>query len=266
MAALDFTRQMRVRQDLDKQPSNFKIKVWTDYVDSLELPVQYACACPLTNDELAAYAHMGGYGPKRAGGNGAALAYRFKKVFTSWDPEIPLCDVPEIELALQAMLVCSLEQAECLATTELHALQKLVQSYWKEVMSVFSTCVEEIRLSTCPEIEDYRQWFKYPVARQSIFLIPIGDVNHPRARFYAYPQVWEVFATVFGEEYKEKMSFYCAFPNAQPESDTTIAVSRAAAAAEARAAAIVPPSSAPAASLQRRSSDTESDGEDEYIV
>ncbi len=235
MAQLDFTRQQRVRKELESQPSRFAIK-WSDRVDSLEIPVEYACACPLTDVELDAYGFLEEFGPTRTGVSGARLSYRFRKGFTSWDKQVPLCDVPEIELALQAMLVCSLENAECIPATELLALQELVQSYWNEVMSVFSTCVDEIRFSTCPEIVQYRKWLEFPNQRQAIFLIPIGDVNHTRARFYAYPEVWEVFATVFGPQYHQCTSFYCAFPNAPSATDKSIGVGRAAAAAEERAA------------------------------
>jgi hypothetical protein len=151
--------------------------------------------------------------------------------------------VPEIELALHAMLACSLFYSKDMDFSDLYALQILVQSYWSEVMSVFFTCTEEIRLSTCPEIEEYTRWCIDSVDKQPIFLIPTGDVNHTRARFYAYPKVWEVFATVFGEQYAKKISFYCTHPNAPPEAATRTAVSRQAAAAETRSAS-APPSTA----------------------
>jgi hypothetical protein len=241
MAMLDFTRQQRVRQNLpsNKQPtreSTLSDSEWSDKVGSLELPVQYACACPLTDDELETNKIIPFFEREDTGRGGDRLACRFRDGFTAWDAVIPLHDVPEIELALQAMLVCSLEEAACLPKTELRALQKLVQSYWNEVMSVFSACVDEIRVSTCAEIEAYRGWWRHIMHRQSIFLIPIGDANHTRARFYAYPEVWEVFATVFGPQYQKCISFYCNFPNAEPPTNQSIWVSRAAAAEELHAA------------------------------
>lgn len=263
MAALDFTRQERSRLDLEHssskwatKPSNHMLQEWTGHVKTLETPVWYACACPLTDAELAAYAELGQFGQNRPGADGSRLAYRFFKSFVSWDKQKPLRDVPEIELALQAMLACSLKEAYGVPSAELHALQKLVESYWSDVMSVFSTCVQEIKLSTCPEIEAYREWFAHMDNRQSIFLIPIGDVNHTRARFYAYPQVWEVFATVFGEEYRECLSFYCTYPNAPPDTAFTTLARQAAAAAETRAA--LPSSSA----LDARVRDVPSDDEE----
>jgi hypothetical protein len=145
---------------------------------------------------------------------------------------------------------------------DLYEFQTLVQSYWDEVMSVFSTCAEEIRHSTCPEIEAYKRWCNDSVDKQPIFLIPTGDVNHTRARFYAYPQVWEVFATVFGDEYKNELSFYCTYPNAQPESATRTSFSRAAAAADGRAASAPPRGAGPEWPVPPSDDTLSDDGED----
>jgi hypothetical protein len=243
--------------DLDKQGSGHTLLEWTEDVPPAE-NVKYARACPLTDHELAAAVKNQYFGPKRAGDNFERLAYRFKKDFTAWDKNTPLCDVPEIELALHAMLACSLYHSKDMHFNDLYALQILVQSYWSEVMSVFFTCTEEIRLSTCPEIEEYRSWLDDSVDKQPIFLIPTGDVNHTRARFYAYPKVWEVFATVFGEQYAKKISFYCKHPNAPPEASTRTAVSRQAAAAERRSAS-APPSRARTEPLVPPEGDTESE-------
>jgi len=257
MAQLDFTRQQRVRMDLEEKGSGYELQEWTDNVPPAE-NVKYARACPLTDHELEAAARDGYFGPPREGDHFERLAYRFKKDFTAWDKNTPLCDVPEIELALHAMLACSLYYADGMDYKGLYVLQELVLSYWTEVMSVFSTCLEEIRLSTCPEIEEYRNWCQNARDRQTIFLIPTGDVNHTRARFYAYPKVWEVFATVFGEQYAEKLSFYCTHPNAPPESATGTAVSRHAGAAEKRSVS-APPSRTRTEPLVPPSSDTESE-------
>jgi hypothetical protein len=242
MAQLDFTRQQRVRMDLEKKGSGHTLQEWTDDVQPAE-NVKYARACPLTDKEIVAAIEQKYCGPIRKGDHSERLAYRFKKDFTAWDKDTPLCDVPEIELALHAMLACSLNSAPGMHFNDLYEFQALVQSYWDEVMSVFSTCLQEIRISTCPEIEEYRRWLDDSVDKQPIFLIPTGDVNHTRARFYAYPKVWEVFATVFGEQYAEKLSFYCTHPNAPPESGTRTEVSRHAAAVDRRSAS-APPSRA----------------------
>ena len=114
----------------------------------------------------------------------------------------PLTYMPEIELLFLSMLACSLE----LQDEKNKIIQFEVCNYWKEIFTVFETCVDEIKQSTCPLILDYRKsYFNY----NFIYLIPIADVNYQKSRFHSYPHVWVIFATIFGPKYNDSRSFYC---------------------------------------------------------
>jgi len=235
---LDFTRQHRALQKLEfpdvlpaEQESWYTL---TREQTALELKYTYAHACPLTDAEINQAVKLGECGPKAEGNNAERLSFRFKKDFTSFGSStLPLREVPEIELALQAMLACSLK-APVVHGVKMAPLKELVSSYWTEAMSIFNECVHELEVSTCPQIMRFRQWADnlheqpslhgLPIdtdirllptgEMKPIYLIPTGDVNHKRARFFAYPLVWDVFATAFGKQYAHCNSFYYDFPNA----------------------------------------------------
>ena len=219
---LDFTRQHRALQKLvfpeDLPAEQESWYTLTNEQTALELKYTYAHACPLTDAEMNQAVKLGECGPKTQGNNAERLALRFKKDFISFETStLPLREVPEIELALQAMLACSLD-GRVVHGVKMAPLKELVSSYWTEAMSIFNECVCELKVSTCPEILLFHQWAGNPLLptgeMKPIYLIPTGDVNHKRARFFAYPLVWNVFATAFGQQYAECKSFYYEFPNA----------------------------------------------------
>lgn len=245
---LDFTRQRRVLNKLPhprvlplEQETWMALLAQNPKHDSEgKLDYTYAHACPLTDKELAAAVSLDLCGQKRVDANGERLAnaerlsYRFKKGFKSFpESTLPLREVPEIELALQAMLACSLQEPY-VHNIRMSPLRELVSSYWTEAMSIFTTCVSELQVSTCPQMQEFREWTVTPGKLTPIHLIPIGDVNHKRARFFAYPKVWDVFATAFDPAYAGCPSFYCEHPNATNE-PATRPLTAAGAAAQARA-------------------------------
>jgi len=113
----------------------------------------------------------------------------------------PLLVMPEIELLLLSMLACSLPP-----NPDIEDIQENLCEYWSAMFTIFRTSVEEIKLSTCPEISMYRKHYKDH--NRVLYLIPTADVNYPKSRFYAYPHLWSVFATIFGLKYQKQPSFY----------------------------------------------------------
>jgi len=113
----------------------------------------------------------------------------------------PLLVMPEIELLLLSMLACSLPPNKDIAH-----VQVILREYWSAMFTIFQTCVDEIKQSTCPEISTYRKHYKDN--NRYLYLIPTVDVNYPKSRFYAYPHLWTVFATIFGLNYQKQPSFY----------------------------------------------------------
>ena len=225
---LDFTRQQRVlHRVLHPNPLPPEQDAWMALLkeNPLHDPTgvlnhQYAHACPLTDKELAVAVKLNLCGQKRVDADGMRLenaerlSYRFKKEFKSFrDSKLPLLEVPEIELALQAMLACSLHEPY-VHNIRMSPLKELVSSYWTEAMSIFTACVNELQVSTCPPMQEFRTWTATQGKLTPIHLIPVGDVNHKRARFFAYPNVWDVFATAFDPAYAGCPSFYCEHPNA----------------------------------------------------
>lgn len=162
---------------------------------TLPIPHKHALVFPLTNTELL-----------HAKDN--TKIDRIPERFTGRiNPNVdesttPLAYMPEIELLFLSMLVCSLE----LQDEKNKNIQFEVRNYWNELFTVFEICVDEIKQSTCPLIMDYRKsYFNYTF----IYLIPIADVNYRKSRFHSYPQVWAIFATIFGPRYNDLQSFYC---------------------------------------------------------
>jgi hypothetical protein len=165
---------------------------------------KYACAAPLTPLEMQTARSQGlGY-PVDDAYYSSPVACRM--LDPNKDDILPLCSVPEIELALQAMLACSLDSGRKTSR------QKCVMEYWTQMLTIFPRCVHEIEVSTCPEIVEYRfkanQEKKDKECLRQTYLIPIGDVNHKASMFYAYADVWYVFAAIFGKIYECKDSFY----------------------------------------------------------
>ena len=225
MAQLDFTRQQRIQLNVYLHPDDGKIPEeqheWIDLASDAREPAKFALALPLTNVELsqAMYDDLccSAEGPWPTDMD--RLSYRYKK--SGPFEKTPLFACPETELALQAMLACSLFTEE-VHGTQLYELQDLVWSYWKEVHSIFPRCVDEISLSSCRAMLDFLEWTESTADLMPIYLIPTGDVNHKRSRFYAYPRVWDVFATIFGQEYHGLPSFYYENPNPKPARVTTL--------------------------------------------
>jgi hypothetical protein len=124
----------------------------------------------------------------------------------------PLLVMPEIELLLLSMLACSLPP-----NTDIENIQEILYEYWSAMFTIFRTCVDEIKLSTCHEISKYR--LEYKDHNRFVYLIPTADVNYPKSRFYAYPHLWSVFATIFGPKYKKQPSFYFTVDTPQIASD-----------------------------------------------
>ena len=219
---LDFTRQHRALQKLvfpeDLPAEQESWYTLTHEQTALELKYTYAHACPLTDAEMKQAVLLDSCRPNTQAKTAERLAWRFKNTFTSFETSTPpLREVPYFELALQAMLACSLAE-RVVHGVKMAPLRELVSSYWTEAMSIFNECVRELKVSTCPEILLFRQWAGNPLLptgeMKPIYLIPTGDVNHKRARFFAYPLVWDVFATSFGKKYAHCNSFYYEFPNA----------------------------------------------------
>jgi len=215
MAMLDFTRQQRIQLNVYLHPDDGKIpeeqQEWIDLVSEAREPAKFALALPLTNVELAK-AHYDELCCSAEGDWPADMerfSYRYKK--SGPFDDIPLFACPETELALQAMLACSLFTEE-VHGIQLYELQDLVWSYWKEVLSIFPRCVNEISLSSCKASLDHLEWTESTADLRPIYLIPTGDVNHKRSLFYAYPGVWDVFATIFGPQYHGLPSFYYDHP------------------------------------------------------
>jgi len=210
---LDFTHQHRIQLYVYLHPDDGDIPEeqpeWIALASEAREPATFALALPLTNVELAKArdedlcCSAGGEWPADM----ERFSYRHKKHGPF--PDTPLFACPETELALQAMLACSLFTEE-VHGIQLRELQDLVGSYWKEVHSIFQRCVDEIMLSTCKEMHDFLEWAESNADLRPIYLIPVGDVNHKRSRFYAYPGVWDVFATIFGPQYRGLPSFYYA--------------------------------------------------------
>ena len=110
--------------------------------------------------------------------------------------------VPQSALLLQSMLVCSLDHTN-FEDTDLNYVQQLLNRYWTSYLTIFPRCVLEIRASTCKEITKYRSFIK-KIDRnttQKTPLIPIHDVNHMEYQFYKYPDISEVFNTIFPEQH-----------------------------------------------------------------
>ena len=121
----------------------------------------------------------------------------------------PLQQMPEIELLLLSMLACSLPSN----IQNMIQFQAVVSEYWNAMFTIFDTCVDEIKRSTCPEIQLYR--LQYQDHGRPLYLIPTADLNYPKSRFYAYPHLWSIFATIFGSTYEDRPSFY--FTNDTPQ-------------------------------------------------
>ena len=169
---------------------------------------KYAIAAPLTPAEIKT-ARERGLGPEASKSElDDAFTCRYRRKLGS----IPqLWCIPEIELALHAMLFCSLGSGRS-KSDPLYGCHKCVMEYWTAMLTIFPRCVQEIAVSQCPEVGRYRvrakEEPKNPKFLTPICLIPSCDVNHPLSKFYAYAHVWRLFARIFGDDYKEMPSFY----------------------------------------------------------
>ena len=169
---------------------------------------KYAIAAPLTPAEIKT-ARERGLGPEASKSPlEDAFLCRYRR-----NPKNlhALYSIPEIELALHAMLFCSLG-LERSKSDPLYGCQKCVMEYWTAMLTIFPRCVQEIAVSQCPEVKQYRVHAKKepknPKVLTPICLIPSCDVNHPLSKFYAYARVWRLFARIFGDHYEEMPSFY----------------------------------------------------------